>query len=357
MDGDKQNPVLRSMTAGAQRPETTASELALLLRSCERAADKAIGLPMSLGKAQEHRVSLDGIAALLPVNTLVGLLEGGTAGFLAMGLPVSGGIVEHCTIGKVLSGPGSERRPTRVDAALVSNFVDAALMRFAAAVGDALERASCGGAHMFGAMVADARALLLTLPVAEYRVFSYEVSLADGARTGPLIFGFAEPARDECEPAEAAQSAGQAATLRAGVLAAPAKLDAVLARLPLPLSQLQGLKVGDMLPLPANALAHCTLSTRSRAGDVPVRLGQIDGMRAVRLGGVAPSDDPALQPAIGLEDEDVIDAVATNAVPETKQPPQTAAALGADKVARDHPGDLDALLAAAEPDEDLLTPV
>ena len=350
MDRDRQNPVLRTMAAGAQRAPGPPSALALLQRACERASDGLLRLPMQLGDAGMQKVAQEEIAALLPDSAMFVRLEGGAPGFVALGLPVARGIVEHRTIGKLLSGTAAERPPSRVDAALVSCFVDGALSRFSAAL-QAGPAVSWGQeARVFGAMVADARALLLSLPMSDYHLFSFQVTLADGARQGPLLFGFAEAPPQDTRATNTGQAHAQGVTLRAGVLAAPTTLDAVIARLALPLSQLQALRVGDCLPIPSNALGRCSLAARGGDHSLPVRLGQIDGMRAVRLVSAQSLPEAGGRAVAAKAGGDVIDAVPTPVSQGREKPPQKpATAEEPVETVVDGPEELDALLAAAEP--------
>lgn len=63
----------------------------------------------------------------------------------------------------------------------------------------------------------------------------------------------------------------------------PARMDAVLHRLVLPLSAAERLQPGDLIPLPVEALDSVELLAGDGAGVAGGRLGQINGMRAVRL--------------------------------------------------------------------------
>ena len=71
--------------------------------------------------------------------------------------------------------------------------------------------------------------------------------------------------------------------LEASVLQAPAELRAVLHRLTLPLSAVSALKPGDTVPIPRDALDQTVLEVGETSVKVRMRLGQMNGMRAVRL--------------------------------------------------------------------------
>lgn len=63
-----------------------------------------------------------------------------------------------------------------------------------------------------------------------------------------------------------------------------AQLEAVIARVKLPLGQVTSLREGDLLPLPLAALDRVGLDSSSGQTVGQGRLGQNRGMRAVRLG-------------------------------------------------------------------------
>jgi flagellar motor switch protein FliM len=72
------------------------------------------------------------------------------------------------------------------------------------------------------------------------------------------------------------------ATVAPEALRAQALVEAILHRLSLPLSEASALEPGQLLPLPGVTVA----SVRLEAGGVPLgpaRLGQVAGMRAVRI--------------------------------------------------------------------------
>ena len=115
-----------------------------------------------------------------------------------------------------------------------------------------------------------------------------EVSLAGGAKVGEVILalpangrGQRPQARLEAELALAGPSFAEA--LGAQVRLTDCRLDAVMARLTLPLRQVMEMAVGDVLPLASAALETVALETLDGRRVSLCRLGQIRGMRAVRI--------------------------------------------------------------------------
>uniref|UniRef100_UPI00197ACD62 FliM/FliN family flagellar motor switch protein n=1 Tax=Frigidibacter oleivorans TaxID=2487129 RepID=UPI00197ACD62 len=81
------------------------------------------------------------------------------------------------------------------------------------------------------------------------------------------------------------------AALAARVLTADARIDAVLARLSLPLARLLALAPGATLTLPGAALAALRLEGPGGVAVARAELGQAEGRRAIRLTAAAPGQD------------------------------------------------------------------
>jgi flagellar motor switch protein FliM len=84
-------------------------------------------------------------------------------------------------------------------------------------------------------------------------------------------------------PADKAESAEVSLPLQQRVLDAPVRLDAILCRLSLPLCDVGRLAVGDVLALPKDVLRDIAIESVGRQPVATARLGQVDGMRALRL--------------------------------------------------------------------------
>lgn len=255
----------------------------LMRRALERAAQDCIGVPLEVRSVRQSSVKHEDLRDLFAGFGFMALLEGRPAAGVAIETPVLGGVVEHQTIGTVLPQGAGERPPTRVDAALIAPLLDDALARYSQCL-ETADTSFWGRNYAFGAMVPEARTLVLALGEGLYHLFEMEVSLAEGAREGRLVMAFP----DHVEPAEE-QEVGDAAseTVRQGVLAAHVTLDAVLARVQLPISQLQGLAVGETIPLEAGVLDRTWLVMEEGGVSAQVTLGQMNGARAVRLLGQA----------------------------------------------------------------------
>ena len=353
MSSETRDSVLRRMTGEGQGACPEPSMKSLLRLALEQASDVALGLPLEVTASESSVAGREGLGARLQDDGLFAVLEGQVSGFLAMDCALVGGIVEHQTIGSILSKGQLDRRPTRVDAALVAPFVDVALEKITQAA-QAVNAAPWAQGLAFGAMVPDQRTLLLALPVRDYHLFAIDVQIGGGQRQGRMFLGVGElpkqvePIAEEKTPGKKGQ-----ATVRTGVLAAPATLDAVIARLSVPLKELQSLKAGETLVIHADALRRTRLEARGTDHAIRVSLGQLNGFRAVRLqGSEKKTKVPAEAGVLGDKKLKEISPSLDDGPPRVATTTEPAALAGPE-VGID---DLDALLDAAE-DADVLTPV
>lgn len=264
--------------------------------------------------AQEPR-SLTELLELPPDRALIAVLEGPAEGLgiLVLSAPVLAGIIEMQTIGRVTTLPPAQRRPTRTDAALVAALIDAALAGLEDELRDEADLVWAGG-FRYASFLEDARPLGLLLEDASYRVLRAEVSLALGAKSGEVILALPAEGRGQrpdprhlrAEPVDT----GPAFTLALGeqVLAATARVEAQIARLTLPLAEVMALQPGQILPLPQAALDRISVEGLDGRRLAAAKLGQTQGMRAIRLtlepvedappqpGHVQPAPAPAAQP-------------------------------------------------------------
>jgi len=200
------------------------------------------------------------------------------------------------------------RKPTRVDAAMVADFVDAVLEGVEAALEPTAEIVWAGG-FRYSSYLDDPRPLGLMLEDVSYRVWTLEMGFGvDGERTGALLWAvpangrgerprqLTEAAAPRSTPELAAQQADWARQMEATVMGTQVVLEAVLHRVTLPLSAVIGFTEGTELPLPADCLEALSIEGVGRRALALARLGQHSGQRAVRLTTDTASDVPSLRP-------------------------------------------------------------
>ncbi|SFM77523.1 FliM/FliN family flagellar motor switch protein [Shimia aestuarii] len=279
----RQDHLARSM------PPEKALRLAL-----ERAAQKGLGLALEVKGVRRLKVMHEDLSGHLDGAALLAVLDGadGEPAALTIEPQVLAGLVEHQTIGRVVNRPAAGRLPTRVDAALVTPFVDEALTRFVALLESEGAAVPWLQRYRFGAMAAGPRTLSLALTAHEYHLFEFEVSLGTEARQGKMVFGFPQCRIVKETGGSGEESREELAKFRNGVKQAPAEMRAVLARVTLPITELQALAVGDLLHVSGDALRETVLESAAGGEVARVQFGQVNGMRAVRLRGTMSAKAP-----------------------------------------------------------------
>ena len=277
--------ILRRKT-GASRPPAQAlamtSERALTL-AFGRAGRDMPGLGLRLASVGMARGSLSVLPAQAGPATLILTLarDGTAAGALLVDPGLVSALIEAETMGCMATVPPPDRPPTRIDALIAAGFFDRVLIGFdEAAAGLSIAAAVVG--FRTGAPVPAAAALPLLLDDRPMRLFRLAFDLGDGQRqAGAMLAMPFDPPRAEAPDAEFGIA------LKMAVLAAPAQVRAVLTRLALPLAAVTDWQPGDLVPLPREALGRLILEDIDGHPVAVGRLGQVSGMRAVRLIGDA----------------------------------------------------------------------
>lgn len=254
--------------------------------SLARAARDLAHLPLEVPRLVPERRSLAELLELPQDRSLLAVLEGPAEGLglIVLAPEVLAGVIEMQTTGRVSAQPATPRRPTRTDAAMVAGLIDAALVGLEAELAEEADLVWAGG-FRYASFLEDARPLGLLLEDVAYRVLRAEVSLAQGAKRGEVILAL--PAEGRGRRPRAADSANLvpefALELADRILGCEAVLQAVLARLSMPLATVMALEPGELLVLPKAQLGHVQLEGADGRRLSTGRLGQTGGMRALRL--------------------------------------------------------------------------
>jgi flagellar motor switch protein FliM len=278
-----------------------------------RTAERMMKLPLAVAALRLDTLTAPEIVDGLPDRALLAMIEGPAEamGLIAFGPGLLSALVEMMTLARLSPADPAPRRPTRTDAAMVAGFIDGVLGDLDLLLAAELDRVWAGG-FRYASHLADPRPLGLMLDEPGYRCFRLTLSLGppgDGARRGELTLVLpaagrgtrpAPPSSAAANRAGADQARWDAALERA-VLGAPARIEAVLARVTLPLSGLLALEPGMSLTLPVGSLARVQVEGAGGRLLCLARLGQGNGVRALRLdlaeGGEA---DPPLPAVAGL---------------------------------------------------------
>lgn len=283
--------ILRRKIAASQPPsQIRHGALQLLPLSVARSARTGLALDITCGDAGSDKATLAELLEMPAEGALILLLEGpgGGGGMLAMCPAMLAALIEVQTLGCVNTHPILPRRPTRTDAAMVSDWVDALLIDLEDALACHEDLTWVDGFRVSGHLV-DTRPLGLMLEDVAYQALRLTCDLAR-VREGSIVLALPADGRGRKpktdDPVE--QSSGPADTdfgpqMAARVLAARAEVQASLLRLRLPLAELNGLRAGQMLPLPMAALDRIEILGIDGVSRAVGRLGQQGGQRAVRI--------------------------------------------------------------------------
>jgi len=249
-----------------------------------KVADKLCGLVLKVTDITEKKRARDPMIEHLPEEDLIILLrnDAGILGGALFDIQVLSGMIEAQTYGAVSEGTAPARAPTRTDAAVVEQFLNAFLYEMDLVL-DGFSRAKniCG----FEARMAmtGPRALGLALEDEPYQLFELGLDLGHGAKNGKLTLIFPVSVSEEVAPEVVAEEANWSTGLANAVGSAQTELNVVLHRLMLPLAEISQLQVGQELTLPMSAVGD--LEVIDRKGAVVARggLGQLNGMKAVRM--------------------------------------------------------------------------
>ncbi|WP_417743749.1 FliM/FliN family flagellar motor switch protein [Salipiger sp.] len=283
-DPARQDEVLAQKASAARRAleARSMSPSKALRRALSRTADVLWDLALVTHGVEQAQLDQDGVVAALGGDALLILLDGpdGVPGVARIDRSVMTGLIEVQTILQVTQMPVEERPLTQTDAAMMAPLLDNALERFERYLEEHPLQPQIAG-FRFGAMVEDSRAAGLLLDASGYRAFRVSLDLALGRRSGELALFL--PDRADASAADESGAAGQEGPHEQKMKLLPVHMDAVLHRLVLPLSAAEKLRPGDLIPLPPEALDGVELLAGDGSGVAGGRLGQINGMRAVRL--------------------------------------------------------------------------
>lgn len=288
--------VLQRKVAHAQsdRPSSEVTALRALRLSLARSGDALFDLPLGVLGGRQARAVPDHIADMLSDDDLLMVLDcpGGMTGAAALSLPVVSSLIQQQTMCQVSDRPAEPRPYTDTDAAMCAPLIEDLLTR-AHDLAEVEPDRSCFNNLRFGARGEDVRTLVLGLQAKRYRIFWLTLDIALGKHQGQMILVLPD-AEEEPPKVEEPKSLDPETIAASPMLDVQVQMQAILVRLPMTLEKLNGLSVGDSLPIQRSQLDQTTFVSIN--GDVVARgrLGQMDGNRAVRLQGAqaVPRVDP-----------------------------------------------------------------
>ena len=270
----------------AKTPDTAVRAIrAALLRH----AQSIPALRLEVTEVTETRLTLaellDGLEAPAFLAVLAGPRE--ALGLAVMPPSLVGALIEALTTGRLGPGDPPLRRTTATDAMLASGFVENVLAGLSADLENSADRIWAAG-FRYSSWLDEPRPLALMLEEGSYRQISVAMSFG-GTRRATFLMAVPAAGRGRLPSLPKAPAAapppdsGWTEGFAASVTAATARLDAVIARLELPLAQVAALAPGAILTLPGAALDRIALTALDGRAVAEGRLGQSQSFRAIRL--------------------------------------------------------------------------
>ncbi len=254
----------------------------------EKAADEELDLVLAVIEAKRAVIGHAQLIDEINENHLIVMLDGpdGMRGAMCLDIQIIAALIEAQTMGKVFPRDADVRKITQTDAAISVPLIDGILARFEANLTEEDDHYWSGG-YAFGVRMEDSRALGLVLDEPDYNIFRVTIDVDRGARKGHALLAL--PVREKPRVTVGVQSADPAGdgqvSLEGRLMGARARLNAVLCRISMPLSEVSGLKPGDTLPISPDALRETLVEAVPKRKVAVARLGQMNGNRALCLSG------------------------------------------------------------------------
>jgi flagellar motor switch protein FliM len=254
-----------------------------------KAARDALKIQLDVEKLLIERRSAAELVELLPDFALIAILDGPAQeqGAMILSQAIVAGFIEAQTIGRVRGQDLPPRKPTRTDGAMVAGVIDAALATLEQALTENADIVWAGGFRCVS-FLEDPRPLPVVLDDAPLRVLTADISLSGGLRKGKIYLALPEVGHlplPTKKKQHAVDDRGPACEvdLQERVDGASVQLNAVLARLSLPMADVLALVAGMIVPLQDAVVDVISLEGTDGRCVAFGKLGQNRGMRALRL--------------------------------------------------------------------------
>lgn len=254
-----------------------------------RAAQDFVSLEIRATGCQEQPVSVGEIVETLAESALILLLEGPerSLGLAIIDQNVLSGLVEFLTTGRVIPSAPEPRKPTRTDAMMISELLNETLSIFDAELNQIHGAQPLIGFRQLLALE-DSHAVAMALEEMPYRQFRLTVDLDGGAKSGDICLCFPKHRSPKSEELLRKQKNWQE-TWHHHVMGLHAPIEAIIHRLPMSVSRISNLQIGDLIPIPAAQIAAVSLEGSDCCRVATGKLGQSAGFRAIRIGTELPS--------------------------------------------------------------------
>ena len=203
-----------------------------------------------------------------------------THALVAIERTVLAALIEIQTLGRVHETPLEKRPYTPTDAAMAWLYLDCVIRQFANSVEDREISQQISG-YFLEENAEDLRAAGLWLPLGDYQLFSAKLDIARGKRAGSVQLLM--PHRD-LPPPKVEHKPTNSEPVDNGFGLLPICLETVFTKVRMPLSMACNLSPGDFIPMPPDILNQAQLHAANGFVVASGKLGQMNGLRALRLG-------------------------------------------------------------------------
>lgn len=301
-------------------PPATGAPERIFAAAFMRAAQSAFNLSVRPINVGIGRASPAELAELLPERALVLLVEdeGGSLGVAGVCPLMLASLIEMQSLGRVGDRAPRERRPTRTDAAICADLVNATLASLSRELG-VIPGLSQISDYRFASQVEGAESLNLLLEEGAYHRFDLRARVGEASQREGRFLAFL-PARDS-GPARPARPGvvnltggqgdrGNTGNRRISAQDIPVTIYAVLGRRQMSLRDIRALRPGSELPMPPGVMTSAWLETSTGSVVARGKFGAFHGHRAIRVqsdaasrpGGGDRAPEPSLQTGNDLRD-------------------------------------------------------
>ena len=326
------NILMQKVRQGNRLRDVSSVSLSRALRlSLARVAEDMWGLGAVSQGIQMDILDQETALTVLPQDHLILVLSSdtGDVGLALVSRSALTALIEVQTVGSVFDRAPEDRPYTTTDALMTWVYLDRVFTTFRGLLGDSPFAAQLRG-FRFETRADDVRTAGLFLNSSQYHIMTATVDFGPGLRTGDIQLVL--PLRDLLDGPARQRTTGRIDGAATGFDSLPANLRVVLCRLTVPLSRACGLQPGELLTLPADCLSKAELLTVQGKTVARGKLGQINGMRAIRL---ALPNLPS-NPDAAAQSDTQVDETKGNALP-TPDLPIAEAELGSDSDLPDLP--------------------
>lgn len=263
-----------------------------------RAVEEETGLEVIVTGFSEVKITLAEMADQCGEHDLIFMTEGpaGGIGLAVLDMAAVSALLEQLITGRVAPGDSPARRPTATDAAVIGDILGAIMTQSDDGLDQVAKPPPIAGFRTTG-ILEDGRAVSLALEDLAYRSLQITLDMGQGSKTGHLrlIYPWARMGGVDSE-GQNAGTWGQG--WHKAIEASQVTVEAVLLRLPMSIGDVAKLKVGECLPIPGECIGNVSIEGMDHRRVATGRLGQSNGLRAVRLNNLNP-DIQLVQPSTG----------------------------------------------------------